>query len=132
MATRFVAAKAVQAIEEAKSEIIEGVGVKLESFMTGTTEQPDNMDDVQWRNYNLSVARAAQSNANEAKKRIDAQKYAEKMAKLSDQERERRMRLEKDIAEQRLADYEETLKAKAAAKAAAKQLAQATSTPSPE
>ena len=80
------------------------------------------MDDVQWRNYNLSVARAAQSNANEAKKRIDAQKYAEKMAKLSDEERERRMKLEKDIAEQRLADYEETLKAKAAAKAAAKQL----------
>ena len=73
MATRFVAVMAVQAIEEAKSEIIEGVGMKLESFMTGTTEQPDNMDDVQWRNYNLSVARAAESNANEAKKRIDAQ-----------------------------------------------------------
>ena len=97
MATRFVAARTVQAVKKATSEIIEGVGVKLESFMTGTTEQPDNMDDVQWRNYNLSVARAAQSNANEAKKRIDAQKYAEKMAKLSDEERERRMILPRSV-----------------------------------
>ena len=47
--------------------------------MTGTTEKPDHMDDVQWRNYNLSVARAAQSNANVAKQRTDAQKYAENM-----------------------------------------------------
>ena len=47
------------------------------------------------------------------------------MAKLSDEEQERRKKLEKDRAAQRLADYEETAKAKAAAKAAAKQLAQA-------
>ena len=42
------------------------------------------------------------------------------MAKLSDEERERRMKLEKDVAEQLLADYKEIVKAKAAAKVAAK------------
>ena len=78
MATRFVAAKTVQAVEEAKGEILQGIGKKLEGFMNGTTEQPDHMDDVQRRNYNLSVARAALSNANEAKKRIDAQSMQRK------------------------------------------------------
>ena len=109
MATRFVAGRRVQAVGKARSEIIEWAGEKLEASMNGTTKQPDHMDDVQRRNYNLSVARA-----NEAKKRIGAQKYADKMAKLSDEERERRMILEKDITEQRLAHSEETLKAKAA------------------
>lgn len=53
------------------------------------------------------------------------------MATLSDEEQECRMKLEKDLAAQCLADYDEAAQAKAAAKAAAKQLAQATSTLSP-
>lgn len=72
MATRFVAAETVQAVEKAKGEVLQGIGEKLEGFMNGSTEQPEHMDNVQWRNYNLSFARAVQSNTNEAKKRISA------------------------------------------------------------
>lgn len=70
MATCFVAATTVGAVEKGKADILEGIGETLEGFMNGATEQTDHMDDVQWRNYNLSVSRAAQSNANRSRKAV--------------------------------------------------------------
>ena len=99
-------------------------------MLNGRMKQPEDIDDLQWQNHNLGIARAAQSNAKEPQRRIEAKNYAERMAKLPAEERERRMKLEKEIAQQRLVAYEETKKAKALAKAAAKQAASSLSTSS--
>jgi hypothetical protein len=136
MSTRFVAAKAVAAVQESvteakeetlaalqaqSTEIVDGVAEKFRDILDGTMEQPEDMDDVQWRNRCLTTARMAQGQANSAKQRIDAEKSAQWWMKKYPDERERNKQLEKKrkLAEELQTEKAKKLKTEAVAKAKA-------------
>jgi len=152
MSTRFVAAQAVTAVQESvkaaneenlaalqaqtteivdgvadklqaqTTEIVDGVGEKLEDYMNGTMERPEDMDDVQWRNRCLTIARVAQGQANSAKQRIDAEKSAQWwMKKYPDEaERNKQLKMKRKLAEELQTEKANRLETEAVAKAKAR------------
>ena len=110
------------ALGEQTTEIVDGVAEKLGAFMNGTMEQPDDMDDVLWRNHCLAMGRAWQGQANTMKQRIDANKSAQWWMKKYPDEAERNKQLKKKrkLAEQLQTEKTKKLETEAVAKAKAK------------
>ena len=122
----------LEALEEQKTETIEEVKTKFEEILSGATERPEHMTNQEWRNHNLSIARAATNRANIAKQQIDAAKQAQWWIKKYPDEAERDVQLAKkrklaeEFQEQKANEMQKDAVAKAKAKAAVrKELKQA-------
>ena len=124
----------LEALEEHKTETIKEVKTTFEEILSGATERPEGMSNQEWRNHNLTIARAATNRANLAKQQIDADKRAEWWIKTYPEEAERDEQLKKkrklaqELQMEKAKQLETEAFARAKAKEAAKQAATSSNT----